>query len=193
MKKDWTRALFVAAASAAALLFGAPALAEAPEPEEDAEALLALEDAEDSDEIAETGQPLNAFNRRLRNVGTGLCLSTSGSEPIARYTNCSVAPTHRWDIIQLANGLHIIRSRNPQQLGRCLTVAGETIRPGSIAFMGPCGAPGARRWRMATAAPRRMYIANHSPLLCLHGGAAGTPARVQLVGAGVNQLWQDLP
>lgn len=63
MKKVWTRALFVTAASAAALLFGAPALAEAPEPEADAEALLALDEAE------EVGEAASALT--LRNSHTG--------------------------------------------------------------------------------------------------------------------------
>ena len=189
MKKDWTRAFFVALASASALLWCAPAAAETDETDESAEALREAEDVEDSGEVAEAELALTVFNRRIRNVGSGRCVSTT-AEAIPRMTNCSTNRTHRWDIIQLPNGRHLIRSANPQQAGRCLSIAGEVIRPGSITFMGPCGDAPARRWNIGNSAPRKVCVTAQNGTFCLASVPVGTPVRVQPSGAGVDQLWQ---
>ncbi|MDC0746573.1 RICIN domain-containing protein [Polyangium mundeleinium] len=190
MKHGLPLSWFVALTSAAALLWCTPAAAETDETAEGAETLLEAEDVEDSGEVAEVELAVTVFNRRIRNVGSGRCVSTVGAEAIPRLTNCSTASTHRWDIIQLPNGQHMIRSTNPQQNGRCLSIAGEVIRPGSIAFMGRCGDRAARRWRIGNAAPRTICVTAQNNTLCLANVPVGTPVRVQPSSGGVNQLWQ---
>ncbi|MDI1483452.1 RICIN domain-containing protein [Polyangium sp. y55x31] len=186
MKHAWTSAWFVALTSVTVVLGSAPVAAETPDDEDD-EASLSLE----VEEVEDASLALTVTNHRLRNLATGLCLSTT-AELVPQTKNCLPIAAHRWDIVPLQNGRHLIRSRNPLQQGKCLSIAGETIRSGSFPFMGSCGAPAARRWLIPTPNPRRICVAATNGLSCLQSVSAGSPPKMFPANASAYQLWQDL-
>lgn len=165
MRPTWTRSFIAAVTLAAAMLWGAPSRAEP------------LEHA-----AAVSGQAV-----RLRNVGTGHCISATPERGV-RTTYCSTDPSQRWHLRLLRSPMTRIVSGSAAMPDMCLGALPES----DVAVMRRCRLSAwsdlSRHAPGRICSPRRV-----TPERCLEAGGAGEPLRLRPEGTSDRQLWEVVP